>query len=822
MTHRPLKTQIICLILVPTLLLCLVLAALLSRLHISHTEAFINQRGSAISSQVALISQLAVKRNSIDVLPDLLYRFLGEPYVRALAVHLEPSADQEAQLINAGPPMRALDEPVNPTQLQPQLLTVDGLIRHRYPIPPEAGGVSPGWVEVELTSSPQLVLRYESLLISLLLLVLGGSLCGLLARRFYLRLSQPLGQITRAVEALRQDNLNQHLPPFKNRELNLLGQSVNRTAESLQQTQSDTHAYLEQSTRDLRETLETIEVQNIELNMARKKALEASRIKSEFLANTSHEIRTPLNGILGFTNLALKTRLDEQQHDYLLTIRNSSQHLLTVINDILDFSKLESGKLTLDYAPLSLRATLEEATTILAPGAHEKQLELITLIDPKVPMQLLGDALRLKQIVTNLVSNAIKFSDRGDVVLSVKLLERSETQAKLRFSVSDQGPGLSPEQQEQLFQAFNQADNSSSRPHGGTGLGLVICKGLVERMGGEIGVDSQPEQGARFWFNARLGIAKPSQPEPPSAPLQGQTLLICGTNPHTREQLAQLVGQEQGKSEQYQNAYDLFPRLRENPQDPRRPRLVLFDIASDEQNLKPQLLGRMARQLAEEFDCALVICCTPAQRRFAQSEQPGAPLHFAIKPITKANLLDTLTQALGITREPYPQEPASGQEQTATRAQAKVLVVDDNPANLQLASELLQDLDTQVYQAQSGPEALKLCREEDFDLIFMDIQMPGMDGIETTRRLRQEHTEQRTPIIALTAHSMTEQKSNLLIAGMDDCVGKPVSEAQLAHIINRWVQLSGCEPVVPGPGNPQTQPLDAQHQPDNREKTPCA
>jgi len=820
MTHRPLKTQILWLILVPTLLLCLILAILLSRQHINHTEAFINQRGSAISSQLALLSQLAVKRNDTEVLPELLYRFLGEPYVRALAIHLEAGAGREARLFSAGPPMQALPREVNPAQLQPQRLNLDGLIRHRHPIPAENEGASPGWVEVELTSSPHLVLQYESLLISLLLLVLGGGLCGLLARRFYLRLSQPLGEITRTVEALGRDELDQKLPAFQNRELNLLAQSVNRTAESLQQTQSDTHAYLEQSTRDLRETLETIEVQNIELNMARKKALEASRIKSEFLANTSHEIRTPLNGILGFTNLALKTRLNEQQHDYLLTIRNSSQHLLTVINDILDFSKLESGKLTLDYAPLSLRTTLEEATTILAPGAHEKQLELITLIDPKVPLRLLGDALRLKQVVTNLVSNAIKFSHRGNIILGVTLLEQNETQAKLRFSVSDQGPGLTRDQQEQLFQAFNQADNSSSRAHGGTGLGLVICKGLVERMEGEIGVDSQPEQGARFWFNARLGIAKQSPPDEPPAPLKGQTLVICGANPKTREQLAQLVHQGQGQSEQYETPYDLFPRLREAPPGRQRPRLAVLDIAPDEQNLNPQLLARLAQQLAEEFDCALVACCTPAQRRFVQGEQPESPIHFAIKPITQENLLETLTQALGITQTLLPKEQASDHKETDARAQAKILVVDDNPANLQLACELLQDLDTQVYQAQSGTEALELCRQEYFDLIFMDIQMPGMDGIETTRQLRREHSERRTPIIALTAHSMTEEKSNLLIAGMDDCVTKPVIESQLAHIINRWVQLSGRQSVVAGQGNQRPRPLDAQHPPNTRDKDP--
>ncbi len=796
-----LKAQIWRLVLFPALGVTLILAFTLTYLYLTQLNKFVSQRGGALSEKLAEISAETLSRNDPDLLSSIIHASLEEPYIRAVELYLK----ETGSTIHSGPRMLPLVNPSPADLNKPQQRETPKSIRFAHPIPPAEGEESPGWIEVELLASPFLVLRYQTILITMVLTLLCLALCAWFSTRLYKRLTQPLNQIRETIQGMARGQMDRRLPAMESRELDELARAVNDTAESLEQAHRDMQVNIDQSTEDLRETLETIEIQNIELNMARKEALEASRIKSEFLANTSHEIRTPLNGILGFTNLALKTDLDEQQSEYLHTIRDSSQSLLTVINDILDFSKIESGKLTLDYVPLPLRKVMEEAVHILAPDAHEKNLQLVTLLDDNLPLHLLGDPLRFKQVLTNLVSNAIKFSQQGNIVVHAALIKRQETQLTLKVSVSDNGIGLTAEQKERLFSAFNQADTSSSREYGGTGLGLVICKGLVERMGGEIGVESQPDQGSRFWFTARLGIDKNLPDAPAERLLLGERVLICSDNAPSCHQLEQLLHLWQADTDSISSIHDIFPRLRKARDEDRTFRLVLVDIAPNERKLQPPLLESLTQQLRREFDCSLVACCTAAHQRLFRQGVDKCSTAFVNKPISYDALLETLARQMDIPLN-APGDARNKSDSTEGKPTARILVVDDNPANLQLAGELLRGLNTDVSLANSGQEALEWCRKRDFDLIFMDIQMPGLDGIETTKRLRRDHPGRRTPIIALTAHSMTEQKAELLIAGMDDCVSKPVSENQLAHIVNRWVPLNGRK-AVEGPthGSP-TQP----------------
>jgi two-component system sensor histidine kinase BarA len=795
------KTQIWRLVLFPALGVTLILAFTLTYLYLAQLNKFVSQRGGALSEKLAEISAETLSRNDPDLLRSVIEASLEEPYIRAVELYLKDSGTT----IHSGPRMLPLVNPAPADLSQPQQRETPKSIRFAHPVPGRNGAPSPGWIEVELLASPFLVLRYQTILITLVLTLVCLALCAWFSTRLYKRLTRPLNQIRETIQGMARGQMDRRLPSMESRELDELARAVNDTAESLEQAHRDMQVNIDQSTEDLRETLETIEIQNIELNMARKEALEASRIKSEFLANTSHEIRTPLNGILGFTNLALKTDLDEQQKEYLETIRDSSQNLLTVINDILDFSKIESGKLTLDYVPLPLRKVVEEAVHILAPDAHEKNLQLVTLLDDNLPLHLLGDPLRFKQVLTNLVSNAIKFSQQGNIVVHAALINRQETQLTLKVSVSDNGIGLTAEQKERLFSAFNQADTSSSREYGGTGLGLVICKGLVERMGGEIGVESQPEQGARFWFTARLGIDKSLPDTPAERLLLGERALICSDNPPSCHQLEQLLHLWQADTDTISSIHDIFPALRKAQERDDAFRLVFMDIAPSERKLQAPLLESLTQQLRREFDCILIACCTPAHQRLFRQGVDSCSTTFINKPISYEALLETLARQMDIPLK-RPGDTQSKGPNAGGKPAARILVVDDNPANLQLAGELLRGLNTEVILATSGKEALEWCRKQEFDLIFMDIQMPGMDGIETTKRLRIDHPRRRTPIIALTAHSMTEQKAELLIAGMDDCVSKPVSENQLAHIVNRWVPLNGRQ-AVEGPvhGTP-TQP----------------
>ncbi len=787
MLTKSLKQDVWRLILLPALGITLLLGTSLTYLYLTQLNKFVDQRGGALTEKLAHMSHAALRHGDTQLVRALVDASLEEPYVRAIQVYIEPTGERYRSGASMLPPLENRDADMGIAQQRPTPKSV----RFAHPLVDNEGNTPLGWIELELLTSPFLVMRYQTILIGLLLTMFGLVLAGWLALGLRRKIVSPLKSIETVVASMAEGHLDQRVERQHSREFQQLAEKVNAMGNSLEQAHKDMQVHIDQSTEDLRETLETIEIQNIELNMARKEALEASRIKSEFLDNTSHEIRTPLNGILGFTNLALKTDLDDQQREYLHTIRDSSQNLLTVINDILVFSKIEANKLTLEYVPLPLRQVVEDAVHILAPDAHEKHLQLVTLIDDKIPLQLLGDPLRLKQVLSNLVSNAIKFSQEGNIVVQAVLLSKQENQITLKFSVSDNGIGLTPEQKAQLFNAFNQADSSRSREHGGTGLGLVICRGLVERMGGDIGVESEPDQGARFWFTARMGVDK-RQPEVNKKFMAGRQVLICSDNVASGRQLQYLLEQWQTSTDTIQSIYDAFSYLRKAIESGRSFDLIVLDLEPGERRIQQPLLLKLTEQLQAEFSCKLLVCCTPAhQRLLADQSEAKVTLSFVSKPIAHDAFLGALARTLEINL-PNASLSLSNDSAHQNKPTASILVVDDNPANLQLASELLRALGVEVAQANSGKAALERCAEQRFDLIFMDIQMPGMDGIETTQQLRQSaKSSQRTPIIALTAHSMTEQKSELLIAGMDDCISKPVSETQLAHIINRWINLNG-------------------------------
>lgn len=788
MAHKSLKHEVWRLLLIPALAITFLLAATLSYLFITQLNKFIDHRGTILTLKTAQLTHYALMTGDENLVYSMLDASLEEPFVRA--VHLYHNENNSSY--HAGPDFLPILKGEEPNSVQAGQRRTSQSIRFSNPVVDNNGENSLGWIELELLTSPFVVLRYQTLLIAIVITFLCLMLAAVLAIRLHENITTPLESIKNVIHKLARGKLHARVDTQKSREFSELAEVVNNMGIAMEKAQQDLQLHVDQYTEDLRETLETIEIQNIELDIARKQALGASRIKSEFLANTSHEIRTPLNGILGFTNLTLKTELDEQQREYLNTIRDSAQNLLTVINDILDFSKIEADKLTLEYVPLPLRRIIEETLHILAPDAHEKHIQLINYIDPDIPAHLLGDPLRFKQIISNLISNAIKFSPKGNVIVDVTLLSRQETQAVIKITVKDQGIGLSAQQKERLFNAFAQADTSSSREYGGTGLGLAICKGLVERMGGEIGVESEPDKGADFWFTARLGVDK-KQPPKPGFNLEGRQILICGENSAFNNQLEQLLHMWQASCHTIAAVHDIFPTLRALSNTPQAFSLVILDIAPDQRKIHHTLLNNLSEQLAEEFSCGVVVCCTSAHQRQLRNNNEKSHIVFVNKPVTCDALLQALSRQLNIAIKDQRPGAVTDDQQ---RPSASVLIVDDNPANLQLASELLRGLNIQVVQASSGQQALSICETQKFDIIFMDIQMPGMDGIETTRRLRSKETEAaRTPIIALTAHSMTEQKAELLIAGMDDCVSKPVSETQLAHIINRWASLNGKKEV---------------------------
>ncbi|MGH1472300.1 MAG: response regulator [Cellvibrionaceae bacterium] len=638
-----------------------------------------------------------------------------------------------------------------------------------------------GWVQVEVSHDAFIARKYQmaflTLIISITALLFGIALIWINSHRVY----EPLNRVREALKKLSVGNLNVDVQIPKNWAFQDLAVSINRTAASLSRAQEDLKHHMEQTNEDLRETLDTVEIQNVELNLARKEALEASRAKTEFLANTSHEIRTPINGIIGFAGLLSKTKLSSQQQEYLQTIQKSSQGLLTTINDILDVSKMENGQLVLDYNPFNLRDVIEDTLQVLALQAQEKKLQLVTLIDDGIPLEILGDALRLKQVINSLISNAIKFSEEGNIVISVSQLTTDSHHTQLKFSVIDQGAGISPDHQRTLFNAFTQVDTSNARRKGGVGLGLAVAKGLIQKMHGEIYVDSEVGTGSTFWFTARFGIDTNTLSETKvTTKLAGQRVLICDKNTMIVEQLKSYF--KQWKVDYYivNNESGIQKAINEESKS-RGFQSIIWDISSETDARRWAKKNKTFNQLKKRH-CKFIFLAMPGCDLDYDDEIDEQSAVFVHKPLTHDSIYNAL---VNLTMSPDEQDQR--QFHLDEKSKPRILAVDDNPANLQLIGELLTDLGAEVTLAKSGEDALDKYQPDAFNLIFMDIQMPGIDGLETTRRIRKtEDRGQRIPIVALTAHAMTDQKAELLLAGLDDYMSKPVSEGQLIHVIQRW------------------------------------
>ena len=792
LTNLGIKGRVLLLTLLPVTLMAMVLGGYFTWLQQSELQAQLLQRGEMIAEQLAPLVAPAMGRKDTQLLERIATESLDQQDVRAVAF-LDAN---HVPIAHAGPTMLNQAPMGNSTELLQRtdndatryLLPVFG--RHRNlagdVIPNEAHRLL-GWVELELSHNNMLLRGYRSLFASLLLIVTGLIFTTLLALRMSRTINAPLDQIKHAVSQLKDGQLQTRLPPLGSRELDELASGINRMAETLQNAQEELQHSVDQATEDVRQNLETIEIQNLELDLARKEALEASRIKSEFLANMSHEIRTPLNGILGFTHLLQKSEMTPRQFDYLHTIEKSADNLLGIINEILDFSKIEAGKLVLDSTPFNLRDLLQDTLTILAPSAHEKGLELVSLVYRDTPLSLIGDPLRLKQILTNLVNNAIKFTREGTIVVRAMLEDddnNTDGGVQLRISVQDTGIGLTSQDVRALFQAFSQADNSLSRQPGGTGLGLVISKRLVEQMGGEIGVESVPGEGSVFWISVNLPKAHNDIEDLPLTPLLGHHVALLEKHDLARQALLHQLEDCGLSVTPFLTLENLTNGVTSAHQTEHAIDLAVLGVTAND--IPPERLNQHIWDL-EHLGCKVLVLCPTTEQALFNTSVPNPHGQLQSKPACTRKLRRALIDLI------HPQQARVEPGEILASRAPRILCVDDNPANLLLVQTLLEDMGAKVLAVDSGYAAVDAFKAEAFDLVLMDVQMPGMDGRETTEVLRQwehERLSSPLPIVALTAHAMANEKRALLQSGMDDYLTKPISERQLAQVVLKWTGLA--------------------------------
>lgn len=718
-----------------------------------------------------------------------------KPNIKTIAIY-----NQKGNFLAAEPTDATMPKKM-PSSTSTDAAGVKGFVRQVV-----ADGEKIGWIYVQLDTNPIGSLRNAEISILIVFLALTAMLSALITGRVTRMVAGPIQKLVLAMNSVSdQQDFSIRLQKTSDDEVGAIADGFNAMLAEIEQRDSYLKAVNEELDKRVKIRTTELELQVNERSKAEEKLAEANdgletalsrarrmaeaaeaanRAKSEFLANISHEVRTPLNGVLGMADLLLDSGLDHEQRDFAVTIKKSSQSLLDIINDLLDYSKAEAGKMTIEHIEFSLSDVIDDVGDLYNQNTRDKGLEFYTFCDPNIP-SLIGDAMRIKQIVSNLVTNAIKFTEVGEISVRADLQRIEEKAAILKIAVTDSGIGIAPDRQGAIFESFTQADGSTTRRYGGTGLGLTISKQLATLMGGQLQVQSEVGKGSTFTFEIELPIGEGRQRHP--VELIGKQVLLIDTDTRMLTDLRHTLETWGCRVATISNTQDAFRALREWPHDVPVDLLITRDSFDDlpSHDLAWRFRGD------ERWSNLPIITLTSG---ITTSSDPQRKIFSVSKPVRRATFQRTMLHALGFEF----QDGANTLIANGKVKRGKILLVEDNPINRKVANHILQRIGCTVDSAENGQIALELLAAGWYDAVLMDIQMPILDGFEATQRIRarERQTGRHIPIIAMTANASENDRSRCLRGGMDDYLPKPISADDLAKTLDRWIG-EDCAPEIP-------------------------